>query len=140
MKFRELQHTGDIAYEIYGSTKEELFQNGALALYRAMLERANKIEPKEKIKIETDANDIEELMINWLNELNFITDTKQLIFGKFEIKEIKNDKIKAYAYGEKYNPEKHGEIIGIKAVTYHRNENSIKKEKGKYKCLIIFDI
>jgi SHS2 domain-containing protein len=70
-------------------------------------------------------------------------EVENMMYSKFEIQNIckRNDgkfTLKAKIYGEPFNPEKHKQKVGIKAVTYHRME--IKEENDKVTVKFILDI
>ena len=90
----------------------------------------------EKIKVEEDAADLEELFINWLNELLSLSATKELIFPAFEIKKLDKKNLKAIAMGENIN--KYKVNREIKAATYHALE--IKKSGSVWLAKVIFDV
>jgi SHS2 domain-containing protein len=65
-----------------------------------------------------------------------------MLYSKFEvtnIKETKDDfKLKAAVWGEKYDPQKHPQKTGVKAITYHQME--MIKEAEKVTLMFILDI
>ena len=137
-KFIEIDHTGDIAFKALGEDIQSLFENAAHALYSHIIDSKN-IAEKEHITLQVQGSDQSELLINWLNELHFLTETQMLIFADFDIEELTHDKLTANVHGEKYNKSRHGPIRCIKAVTYH---NSVinNDSGGGYSCTIVCDV
>lgn len=128
--FEFLEHTADIYVAAYGRTMEEAFENAALAMVESMTE-IKRVEPKIQDTIEVQAEDEYGLLYSWLESLLIKFEVDEKLYSKFEIEKIEHDYkgyvLKANAFGELFNPEKHPSKVGIKAVTYHRME--IIKEK-----------
>jgi SHS2 domain-containing protein len=83
-----------------------------------------------------EAGDIEELFINWLNELLSLASAKGMIFTEIDIEEIgeQNIRAKASALNNKYfriNTE-------IKAATYH--ELKVQKSDVGWLAEVILDV
>jgi len=130
--------TADVAFEAYGKDLNELFANSALAMFEVMV-NTEEIEPKVEREIELEANDLEGLLFEWLNELLFYYGSENLAFSRFEVEvDEKELKLKAKCFGEEINPEKHETKTEVKAATYHNLE--IKKEDGRWRARVILDI
>ncbi|ASJ16461.1 archease [Thermococcus chitonophagus] len=115
------EHTADIGIRGYGDSLEEAFEAVAIALFDVIVD-VNKVEKKEVREIEVEGDDLESLLYNFLEELLVIHDIEGLVFRDFEVKiERVNGKyrLKAKAYGEKFDPEKHEPKEEVKAITYH---------------------
>ena len=77
-------------------------------------------------------------IINWLNELNYLTETKLFVFCDFHVISLNEKELSASIKGEKYNKLRHGPFKEIKSITYHGND--INKISNQYECLIVCDI
>jgi SHS2 domain-containing protein len=138
--FEYIDHTADIGIRAYGESLEEAFSNTAKAMFLLMAKN-NNIEPKESRDIELESDDIIFLFKKWLEELLYYFESDKLIFSKFELKIKISDglyRLKATVYGEKYNPDKHGSGVEIKAVTYHMMD--VGRSESGYYTQVIFDI
>ena len=135
--FEVIDHTADIGIIAYGADIKQVFANAALGLFNLMADLDN---PKEDIKreIELSAEDVEILLVEWLNELIYISDVEHIIFKRFEINELSSTQLRATCFGEKIKPGQHRLKREIKAATYHMLR--LNKENGSYKVQIIFDI
>jgi SHS2 domain-containing protein len=135
--FEVIEHTADIGIIVYGADIKQVFANAALGLFNLMADLDNL---KEDIKreIEMSAEDVEVLLVEWLNELIYISEVEHIIFKRFEINELSNTKLKATCFGEKIKRGQHRLKREIKAATYHMLR--LDKEDGSYKVQIIFDI
>lgn len=136
MSYRLIDVPGDVGVRVEGKTLNECFINSALALY-SLITDINQVEEKEVREIEISEENLEDLLVSFLNELIFIFDTYGFIGCKVEL-EIKDKTLKAKVYGEKFNPQKHERKLLVKAATYHGL--SLKKEKDCWITEIIFDI
>ena len=135
--FEVIDHTADIGIVAYGTDIKQVFANAALGLFNLM---ADLDDFKEDVRreVELSAEDVEILLVEWLNELIYIFDVEHIIFKRFEIEELTSTQIKARCFGEKIKPGKHKLKREIKAATYHMLQ--ISKEDGSYKVQVIFDI
>jgi len=130
--------TADVAFIAYGKDLNELFANSALAMFEVMI-NTKQVEEKVEEFVSVDGYDLESLMFNWLNELLYISDSKNLAFSKFGVRiEEKNFKLEAICKGEEINPEKHETRTVVKAATYHQMK--IWQEDNLWKAQVILDI
>ena len=132
-----LEHTADIGIRTKGDSLKELFQNTALAMFDIIAGiPTKKSKRKEGITIKEKADNIEELFINWLNELLSLSAVKELIFTDFIIEKLDEHSIKSICIGEdiknfKVNTE-------IKAATYH--ELKLEQTKSGWQAEVILDV
>lgn len=133
-KYEIIDHTADVAIRTSGSSLDEAFANAAYAMFDIMAD-AGSIEPKGEVMVEIEANDLGQLLVDWLSELLYLCDVDDVLFSEFEIK-ISGNSLTAKARGEKIDAEKHGLKTDIKAVTYHMLEVN-EKEKS---VQVLFDI
>jgi SHS2 domain-containing protein len=90
---------------------------------------------KKEIVLPRDS-DTEQLVVDWLSELLYLSDVSGLVFGKFLVE--LNDQLKGLAWGEPYSRDKHGYGVEIKAVTYHLL--SVKNNKKGVTIRVLFDV
>jgi len=135
--FEIINHTADIGIVVYGANIKQLFANAALGLFNLMADLEN-LKEDVKREIELSAEDVEVLLVEWLNELIYISEVEHIIFKRFEINEFSNNQLRAMCFGEKINAGQHRLKREIKAATYHMLR--LNKEDGNYKVQIIFDI
>ena len=140
-KFEFLEHTADTYIAAYGRSLAEAFENAALAMFETMTD-TSKVEPKIEDEIEVEGFDEQSLLYNWLESLIVKFEMTGNLYSKFKITDIEKTegefRLKAKVWGEQFNPEKHPQKVGIKAVTYHRME--IKKEPEKVTVKFLLDL
>ena len=131
-RFKFLEHTADAYVEAYGTSLEEAFEKAALATLDVMTE-PEKVEPKIEDALEVEAPDEYALLYSWLEELLVKFELTGKLYSSFKISSIEKTplgwKLKAKAWGELYDPEKHPSRVGIKSITYHQME-IVKKPKS----------
>jgi SHS2 domain-containing protein len=91
-KYKFIDHTADIACEVSGDSLEELFTASAEA-WRASVVEETKYCERELKNFELKALSIEQLLVDFVSELNFYLFTKKWLFNMIHKLEIKNDKI-----------------------------------------------
>jgi SHS2 domain-containing protein len=140
-KFEFLEHTADVLIAAHGQNLEEAFENAALAMFEVMTD-TTKVNPSQEESIEVEAEDEYALLYSWLEALLVKFEVNGMLCSKFKISSLEENeegfKLKAIAWGEKFNPEKHPQKVAVKAVTYHRME--IIKEIDKVTLEFILDI
>ncbi len=140
-KFEFLEHTADVLIAAHGQNMEEAFENAALAMFEVMTD-TNKVIPTEEDTVEVEAEDEYALLYSWLETLLVKFEVKGMVYSKFRVSsfEEKPDgfKLRGKIWGEKFDPQKHSQKVGVKAITYHRME--IIKELEKVTFEFILDI
>ena len=138
-KYRFLHHTADAKFQAFGQTLEEAFSHAALAITSLMWDPA-KIRKKMTIPVEVKGKDLQQLLVNFLEEILYLLDTKGFLLGYVEglsIQKIKGAfSLRASYKGDKYSSLY--EIYGnVKAITY--NEMVIGK-KAPFMVQVVADI
>src|ERR1051325_10464258 len=83
-KFEFFDHTADLAVWVYGATPHEVFQNAAAALYSAL--GTFHLKPDRVADtFRLEANSQEELLVEFLGELLYRFDARELLFDEVEI-------------------------------------------------------
>ena len=141
VKFEFLEHTADIYIASYGKTMGEAFENAAIAMFEVMTD-IKTVESKLEESVLVNGRDELELLYNWLELLIVNFETKNKLYSKFKILTLKKKvgffSLTAKIWGEIFDPKKHAQKVGVKAITYHRME--IIKESNKVTLEFILDI
>jgi len=140
-QFETIEHTADLGIIVYGDTLPELFRNAAFGMF-SLITSLDNVKEKFRISISIDAHDHEELLVTFLNELQYYYSTKKVIFKRFEIFNLGETHLDANISGEEIADRtgaSSGILHDIKAATYHQLK--IEKTPGSgYKTRIIFDV
>lgn len=127
--------------EAWGGSLEEAFEQAAKAMFDAMTD-IGLVEPKVEVKVSAEGLDEQELLYSWLENLLVEYEVESLLFSQFKVYPIMREgevlRLKASAYGEPLNLEKHPSKVEVKAVTYHLME--IRKENSGFRVRVLFDI
>lgn len=135
-RFEVIDHTADVGIIAYGSDLEEAFANSAYGMF-SLIADLDGVKEKVSRKVDIQSIDQEALLVDWLNELLYLFDVKQIIFKRFEITALSQNRLQATIYGEKVDTSRHQLKTGVKAATYHM----LKIEKNKeVKVQFILDI
>lgn len=137
---REIDHTADLATEVWAPSREELFAEATVALAALCYER-DAVEPAEQRRIGVEGGSIEELLVHWLQEAYFQLERDGwLVAGAREIQIQSDDRrVDGTLVGEPYDAERHTLHTEIKAITYH--ELRIRRdEDGLWRTPIVVDV
>ena len=63
-KYRLTKHQSEIAVRVTGDSQADLFANSAVALFDVMVADIEKIESKERLPLEVEGTDRDDLMVN----------------------------------------------------------------------------
>ena len=142
MKYRFLEEIAlaDTAFEAFGKTEKELFENAALGVFEVMAD-TKKVKGKEKKKVKIKADTLEKLLHVWLEEIVYIKDVEGMVFNRSECKVTINDgkfECEGNLQGQKVL-ELNERILktDVKAITWHKFK--IKKEKG-FTATVVLDV
>ena len=121
-KFEVLEHTADAYIRAHGCTMQEAFENAALAMFETMTD-TNKVAQTHEETLDVEAEDQYALLYNWLETLLIKFETEGMLFSRFTVSNWRESpegfKFEAKIFGEKFDPKKHTQKVGVKAVTYH---------------------
>jgi len=136
-KYELIEHTADLGIRIKGKDLKCLFENAASSLFDIIAQSKIKEIPEKRIfKIKQKAENLQELFINWLNELISLAFTKSIIFSDFEIKKITENSLEATVLAlDMGNFELKKEV---KAATYH--DLKLSKTNRGWVAEVIFDV
>jgi SHS2 domain-containing protein len=135
--FEFIDHTADIGILAYGADMKQVFANAARGLF-SIITNLDNVTSTKKLDIRVTAPDSEALLINWLNELIYLFEVKEMLFNSFEITAITDTELRARAYGEKIKLAKHELKTQVKAATYHMLK--IEQNKDGYRAQVFFDL
>ena len=137
-RYEQFEHTSEAGIIARGATLAEAFANTAEGMYALILE-LDGIEEQVERKVALEGDTHEALLVDWLLELVFLTETEDLVFRRFAVEELTDRRLRARAWGERFDPERHrSHNVMVKAVTHHLLE--IEREDGGYRVQVLFDI
>ncbi len=131
-KYEFLEHPSELKIRSFGKDLPEVFVNSALAMMEFLFGKVS----KNKIQhewIEVEADNLESLLIDWLADILYLSNSKKRIYLDYKVLEFSNHKIVADIGSQKALAKDE-----IKAVTYH--ELSISKQNGLWQATVVYDI
>jgi SHS2 domain-containing protein len=144
-EFELIEHTADLKIRVYGKTLQDLF----IHALRGMFQSLDPISPlcvynngnfectrlTQKHSITLDAPDISSLLVDFLSEALYLSDTLNEAYFDAIIAHLTEHHIEVEILGV---PITGFEVVEIKAVTYH--DLNIKQINGIWQTDIVFDI
>lgn len=137
MRWEHFYHQADIGVRGVGATLEEAFEQAGLGLMGVVCD-ATKVQPKQEIEIRCECDDIELLLVDWLNAIIFEIATRCMLFCKFDV-DIADGKLSGKAWGESADPERHETAVEVKGATY--TELSVTRDdSGNWVVQCVVDV
>ena len=139
--YKVIEHMADIGLQVFGETKEKLFQNAARGMFFIITGSSvlAKNESENYWTIECEGTNTEELSVEWLNKLLYIHSTDFVILNDFVIESLTDNNLLAQSGGIKIKESPFYIEKEIKAVTYH-NLQVLKNKKNSWEATVVFDI
>lgn len=138
--FEFFDHKADIGVRGFGASAEEAFTEAAKAMLSIIVDEKS-VACRGRFAIKTSADSLENLFVEFLNEMLFTMDSEEIIIGSIKVKKIIERAGKHYleaeGWGEKKS-EKHAFKTEVKAATY--SQLVVKEEKGKWLAQCIVDV
>lgn len=117
--FTIIEHPADVGFRARGRTREELFENAALAMMTLACDPAG-LEERETREIEATGEDDESLLYGWLADILAVQDAEQMFFRRAEVTAAEPGSVRGRVHGERYDKQRHRAGTYIKAVTMHQ--------------------
>jgi len=132
-----IDHTADFGIQVFGTDSRELFSNAALALFDVITEM-DALKGDNSCDITASGEDWSDLMINWLREILYLWNGREMLVKSVQVLSLSEHNISAKIYFDAYLPDRHTIKTEIKAVTYHQIQ--VKRSPSGWEAQIIFDI
>jgi len=112
-----VEHTGEVELRLVAPDLPSLFAEAGRAVAELMLgEDAPAAEATVHAQVRLDAPDAGALLVAWIDELVYLSDTRRAVFTRFDVRAADERALEAEAHGVPEPPIK----TGVKAATYHR--------------------
>ncbi len=135
--FEVFEHTADIGLRIRARTLPDLFADAARGLFSLLVENPEAIEPKSEWSCHLQADQLDLLLFDWLNELLYRFDCEHWLMTKFAI-QIEGTSLTARCHGEPLDLKRHRLDHEVKAITYH--DLKLEATADGYLAEVILDI
>lgn len=115
-RWEHFSHGADIGVRGIGTSREEAFEQAALAMIAAITDPRN-VRPDEAVEIACEAPDDELLLVEWLNAVIYEIATRRMLWSRFTVC-IEEHRLRATAWGEKTAVARHQPAVEVKGATY----------------------
>jgi len=116
--YETFDHTADLGLRIRAPDLDTLFAEAGRALFAAIVEDLDTVEPRQEVRIQVVGDDREFLLFDWLKELLYHFDSEHVLFSRFQV-HVGDAGLSATAQGELLDPSRHQLLHEVKAITYH---------------------
>ena len=135
--YRQLRHTADLAWRLWGKDLPELFENAGRALSATLTDRRY-LRRRATREVSLTADDREALLVDWLNHLLYLFDIDGFLGRDFEVESLTPERLKARVIGESFDPARHPGRTGVKAATFH--QLSIVPAGDGWQATVVLDL
>ena len=135
--YRQLSHTGDLAWRLWGQDLPELFENAGRALSATLTDRRY-LRRRATRTVRLTAGDRESLLVDWLNHLLYLFDIDGFLGRDFQVESLTSGRLKARVTGEIFDPARHPSRTGVKAATFH--QLSIVPAGDGWQATVVLDL
>lgn len=133
-----LDHTADLAVRLHALDEKGLFELGAGTVYQLIGHLVPGTGAVKSYRMSLQANTWEELFHDWLAEILYWLQVREIMFHRYEFEILHDTCVKATAEGQKIDVEKSTFHTEIKAVTYHNLH--IEKRPEGVTATVVFDV
>ncbi|HLA26985.1 MAG TPA: archease [Syntrophales bacterium] len=137
IRYRVFDHTADLGIQVFGRTVEEIFVNGAHALFHLIAD-LDQVQLTEERIITAAGTDRNELWVNYLRECLHVFNGEGLLMRECVILSLDQSNVTARLRGEILNHNRQQIKQEIKAVTYY--QASVRKTKRGWIGKVICDV
>ena len=82
--YEHFAHQADMGVRGYGRTREEAFEQAALALTAVMVP-PDRVARRERVRVSCSGGDDELLLLDWLGAVVYQMSAHRMIFGRFKV-------------------------------------------------------
>ena len=116
MPWDHFSHQADMGIRGRGASKEEAFEQAAVALTAVITDHDN-VQPAECVTIQRKDTDDELLFAEWINALIYEMATRKMLFSRFRVV-LSGCSLAGEAWGEPVDVAKHQPAVEVKGATY----------------------
>jgi SHS2 domain-containing protein len=114
------EHTADLGLRVTGSDLSDLFASAADGLFDVIVVNRDEVRERETESVTLTAESLPDLMLLWLNELIFRSETQHRLYRRFEVSVDESvPRLDATISGEPIDRDRHVLDHEVKAATHH---------------------
>jgi SHS2 domain-containing protein len=134
---RIIARQSELVVRVVGTSQINLFVNAAFALFDVITD-TEKIDTQERLQLEVEGSDRDDLLLNWLRELLYLYQGSAFLLKEFNVQEMKDTSVKAQVSGEKLDPDRHEIKQEIAAVAY--DQSHMQKTGDQWIAQVILEV
>lgn len=127
-------HVGEVRLRIDAPTLAGLFEEAARGLAELMMETASRVTADGAETVTLEAPDREALLVDWLNEIIFLCETRRRIYTDVRVRHVSDTRLEAELHG--VFPE--ALRTAVKAATLHGLE--VDASSRGYSATVVLDV
>jgi SHS2 domain-containing protein len=132
-------HTADLGLRVFGLDLNDLFRTAGEGLFDVIVANRKDVQIVESERVRLAADTTEDLLVDWLNELIFRSETQHRVYARFEVGVDESGCVlEGSIGGEELDPERHILDHEVKAATRHGL--SLRRENDEWVAEVIVDI
>jgi SHS2 domain-containing protein len=132
---RQLDHTADLALELWGASEVDVLLAGAEGVVAIMTE-GGEVEAREQRRVHIDAVDPQDRLVQWLNEIVVAAVNDGFLFASADIALEGATGLQATIRGE---PGAGARVVAeLKSATYHELE--LGEQDGMWRARVVIDV
>jgi SHS2 domain-containing protein len=116
--WEHFEHTADLGLRVQAPDLATLLAEAGRGLFAMLVDNLDDVRPAEPVEIVVAGVDPEYLLFDWLDELLAIFETHRFLLCRFDVR-VDKAGVKATAWGEPIDPQRHHLAHEVKAITYH---------------------
>ena len=137
-EYTEIDHTADVGMALTADGVEAAFEKAAACMFDLVCDLDTIGDGwRGEVRVEARAEDLQNMMVRWLSELLYVSESKRVLLSSFDIVRMDEGVIYAHVAGEPIDLEKHAIKTELKAATYH--DLRIEEDGGSWAVRVIFD-
>lgn len=114
--WEHFEHRADVGLRGIGPTREEAFEQAAMAL-TAVITPLDGVEAHKRIELSCEGADDGVLLVAWLNALIYEMAVRRMLFCRFQVA-IEGSRLSASAWGEPISVARHRPAVEVKGATF----------------------
>jgi len=136
MGYEIVEHTADVGLRVWGPTIEALFSDAAAGM-AGLITDAERLAPTETRTVEAEGDDLETLLVAWLNELLYLVESERFVFRQARAERVGDGRVRGTVTG-RTAPEGFAFAREIKAATYHNL--AVERTDRGFEATVVFDL
>jgi SHS2 domain-containing protein len=137
LMFEVFDHTADLGLRIEAADLNSLFAEAGRALLSVIVSNPDAVQPREAVTLQVAGHDLEYLLVDWLDELLYLFESKRFFPCEFETT-FDQTGLAATVRGETWDQARHQLAHEVKAVTYHGLV--VEQSSDGWRAEVILDI